>query len=312
MPESPGTAHKWRAPLTMPSPRADNPGENNHLSSEAAVSLLGTLDTLSLPDLFELLAVTSKTGALHVRGERGLGVVYFAGGKVCGGEAGEQSGPVDGRQALLARLHDVCFELFRFEDGSFEFEGDRHPAWPVAGEVEVADLVTETNRRLDEWREILTVVSSVEVRPRLVAEPPAGNVTLDRAQWRVVTGIDGRRRVSALIRVLDGSEFDVCKTLKGLVEAGLVELDAGEPQARGDAPGEVVAEPAPRREATRRPARSGRASAAAGNAAGSDAPEEEADPGVDTTQWDDQVLAVDADGLNRGAVVAFLSDSRKR
>ena len=298
------------------------------------MSLLGTLDTLNLPDLFTLLAGTSKTGALHVRGERGLGVVYFAGGKVCGGEAGEQSGPVEGRQALLARLHDVCFELFRFEDGSFEFEADRRPAWPVAGEVDVADLVTETNRRLGEWREILTVVPSVEVRPRLVAEPPAGNVTLDRAQWRVVTGIDGRRRVSALIRVLDGSEFDVCRTLKGLVEAGLVELDAGEAHGRGetgievgtgsdgrlasvaaaepDPPASAGPAPGPRRDGTRRPKGSVRAVAGAGGAPEPSAGETEAP--AEETAWDDQVLAVDVDGdgLNRGAVVAFLSESRKR
>ena len=80
-----------------------------------------------------------------------------------------------------------------------------------------------------EWREIIAVIPSIEARPRLVPEPPAGGpITLDAAQWRVVTGIDGRRRVSALIRVLDGGEFSVCKILRSLVQAGLVEIDAAD------------------------------------------------------------------------------------
>jgi len=57
------------------------------------VSLQGTLDTLSLPELCELLSGTNKTGALHVRAEAGQGVLWFTGGKVCAGEAGGQKLP---------------------------------------------------------------------------------------------------------------------------------------------------------------------------------------------------------------------------
>jgi hypothetical protein len=288
---------------------------------EAAVSLTGTLDTLNLTDLFELLAATGKSGALHVRSERGLGVVYFSGGRVCGGEAGEQSGPVADRSALLARLHDVCFELFRFEDGSFEFEGDARPAGPAAGEVDVGELLGETRRRLTEWRTILAVVPSVEVRPRLVAEPPGGTVTLDAAQWRVVTGIDGRRRVSALIRVLDGSEFEICRTLAGLVEAGLVEVDEG-----ADAAGREPLVP---------PAEAALVEVAVADQPDEpderderDEPEGEAGPSAHETftaleeaaraaaqeeeRRRSEVVDVDPDGLNRGAVVALLGSNRRK
>lgn len=282
------------------------------------MSLIGTLDTLSLTDLFELLAATGKTGALHVRGERGLGIVYFSGGRVCGGEAGEQSGPVGDRAALQARLHDVCFELFRFEDGSFEFEADLRPAGPPAGDVEVGELLAETRQRLEEWRAILAVVPSVETRPRLVSEPPGATVTLARGQWRVLTGIDGRRRVSALIRVLDGSEFEVCKVLAGLVQDGLVELDAADGPGREQAGTESGVEEAPEAEAAPSesditaevPARPAATAAGAEvltaleEAARAAAAEEERRRTVED--------ALDPDGLNRGAVVAFLSNSRRK
>jgi len=193
------------------------------------VSLIGTVDTLPLADLFEVLSAAGKTGALHVRSELGLGIVYFADGKVCAGEAGHRSGPVDDRTALVARLFDVCFELFRFEEATFEFELGGRPTWPATDTVEVPEILAEMTRRLAKWAEIRRTVPSQDARPRLIPEGPEEGVILDSAQWRLVATIDGRRRVNALIRVLDSSDFEVCGRLASLVEAGLVALDAPDP-----------------------------------------------------------------------------------
>ena len=274
------------------------------------MSLQGTLDTLSLPDLCELLSGTSKTGALHVRSESGQGVLWFTGGQVCAGEAGGQTGPPPPGAGgdLLERLHDVCFELFRYTEGSFEFEADRRPSWPAERGVDVTGLLAETNRRMAEWREIIAVIPSIEARPRLVPEPPAtGPITLDAAQWRVVTGIDGRRRVSALIRVLDGGEFTVCKILRSLVQAGLVEIDAADaPQAPASeaaaAPVQTMDDgegrPAAKVQRDRPPA---------------EEPTVEAEPSAEfsaePSAEDDDPLA---DGLDRGAVVALLTSARTK
>jgi Domain of unknown function (DUF4388) len=268
------------------------------------VALSGTLDTLSLPELLELLSGTNKTGALHVRAEIGQGVLWFSTGKVCAGEAGGQTGPPPGAD-LLERLNDVCFELFRYTEGSFEFEPDRRPSWPADRGVEVAGLVAETERRMAEWREIIAVIPSIEARPRLVPEPPAGGpITLDAAQWRVVTGIDGRRRVSALIRVLDGGEFSVCKTLRSLVQAGLVEIeaaDAGTPPAAVDnGTGAAAALAAPDKDVE-----SGRPSPRPGRDRARTEPESAPEPATD----DSDPLA---DGLDRGAVVALLTSARTK
>jgi len=258
------------------------------------VSLQGTLDTLSLPELCELLAGTKKTGALHLRAETGSGVLWFADGKVCAGEAGGQTGPPPSGAGgdVLDRLHDVCFELFRYTEGSFEFEADRRPSWPAERAVDVAGLLAETDRRMAEWREIIAVIPSIEARPRLVPEPPAGGpITLDAAQWRVVTGIDGRRRVSALIRVLDGGEFTVCKVLRSLVQAGLVEIEAADPAA-ADAD----------RQAPGRPGKADR----------SHNPSQPEPQVLDVAPAGDEEPDPLADGLDRGAVVALLANARSK
>jgi hypothetical protein len=270
------------------------------------VSLQGTLDTLSLPELCELLSGTSKTGALHVRSESGQGVLWFTDGKVCAGEAGGQTGPPQPGAGgdLLERLHDVCFELFRYTEGAFEFEADRRPSWPADRSVDVSGLLAETERRMAEWREIIAVIPSIEARPRLVPEPPAGGpITLDAAQWRVVTGVDGRRRVSALIRVLDGGEFTVCKILRSLVQAGLVEIDAADA-----APSAAAADAAGTAAAT--------LTAADGDGEGRPAPKATRDRSVEEPETEPEVAAEDADpladGLDRGAVVALLTSARTK
>ena len=60
--------------------------------------LEGSLDAFSLPDIFQLLSFTKKTGALHLRRADVHGVVYFAAGSVTGAVSD------DGRQALGRRL----------------------------------------------------------------------------------------------------------------------------------------------------------------------------------------------------------------
>ncbi len=249
------------------------------------MSLIGTVDTLALRDLFEVLAATGKTGAVHVRSEQGLGIVYFTGGRVCAGEAGHRSGPVDdGRDALNARLFDVCFELFRFEEASFEFEPEGRPTWPATDALDVSEIVAETARRLARWDEIRATVPSLEARPRLLPDGPHEAVILEPAQWRVLAAIDGRRRISALIRVLDSSDFEICGRLAGLVEAGLVALDAPDP-ATLRAETEELAEPSiERRWAPSRPSRL--AAVLDGDHWGS----EENGPD-EVAMWDDQVLA---------------------
>jgi hypothetical protein len=275
--------------------------------------LQGTLDTLSLPELCELLSGTGKTGALHVRAEAGQGVLWFSDGKVCAAEAGSQTGPppLSAGGDLLDRLHDVCFELFRYTEGSFEFEVERRPSWSADRSVDVGGLLAETERRMAEWREIIAVIPSIEARPRLVPEPPAGGpITLDAAQWRVVTGIDGRRRVSALIRVLDGGEFTVCKVLRSLVQAGLVEIDPADSAtatataATTESSVGTAAGPAPEDDqAEARPSKGARE-----RSRPEPDPTPEAEARADGNGGPDPL----ADGLDRGAVVALLSGARSK
>lgn len=62
------------------------------------MKLEGSLDAFSLPDIFQLLSFTKKSGGLHLRRPATHGCVYFRDGLVTGATSD------DGRQALARRL----------------------------------------------------------------------------------------------------------------------------------------------------------------------------------------------------------------
>jgi hypothetical protein len=60
------------------------------------MKLEGSLDAFSLPDIFQLLSLTKKTGGLHLAHDGSDGVVFFAAGQITGASA-------DGSRQPLAR-----------------------------------------------------------------------------------------------------------------------------------------------------------------------------------------------------------------
>ena len=62
------------------------------------MKLEGSLDAFSLPDVFQLLSLTKKSGGLHLTNGQASGVVYFADGSITGAISDTS------RQALARRL----------------------------------------------------------------------------------------------------------------------------------------------------------------------------------------------------------------
>ena len=186
------------------------------------MSLQGTLDTFSLPEILELVEKSRKTGALEVRDPQSRGVLYFAGGRFSAAEAGDLNGPVESAEELEARLIDVCFALFRVETGLFEFESDRFPPWPVRGGSEVAPIVEQVQQLRRDWLAIEAVLPSLDCRPGVVDDLDGDRVVLNKAGFRVLRAVDGERNVREIARAVGRSVLEVCKVLKDLVEAGAV------------------------------------------------------------------------------------------
>jgi hypothetical protein len=206
---------------------------------DAGMSLQGTFDVLTFPEVLELLEKKRQTGRLHLRSGGLAGYVYVRGGELTGAELGDQT-PKTSAEAK-ARLEELCFEFLQCERGMFDFQPRVATPWPSTPES-VQEALAQARQRLQEWREIQVAIPSMEARPRVVEELAPEQVTLTRDRWRLMAAIDGRRTVHRLARTLGLGTFEVGRLLKSLVDDGIVTIDTERPKAAiaADAESRVV------------------------------------------------------------------------
>jgi hypothetical protein len=198
------------------------------------MGLSGTLDTFSLAEVLGLIEHARQTGALVVTGPEGHGTLYITAGRFCAGEAADYSGPVDDRHALDVRLIDVCFHLFRFEAGSFEFLADESPPWTAERATDIAPIVETCEQIVRAWPAVEAVLPSFDVRPELAADLPEDSVTLNRTAFRIFTMIDGRRTVRQIAREAGRSVVEVGPVLRDLIEHGAVRIEETARRSRSE------------------------------------------------------------------------------
>jgi len=118
---------------------------------------------------------------------------------------------------------EVLFALLRLETGSFTFEDDvaadtDAPAEPMELALSAAELM------LAEWREIESVVPSMDVWVSLRRNLDGPDVMVDAERWRGIAAIGSGTAVVGVARKLDLHEVAVCRLVKELIELGLAEL----------------------------------------------------------------------------------------
>ncbi len=191
------------------------------------MALQGTLETFSVPEVLRLLSGTRKTGLLALEGDRGAGNVWLLDGRIVGARSDHEQGE---------KIEAVLFDLLRFGDGSFVFETDSEPEDDDLQDADVEEALVEAERLLEEWREIESVVPSLDITVRLVEELSDESVTVTAEQWRSLAALGGGTSVRRLGVHHDMGEFDVSRLVRDLVEAGLVEVDLEARPEPADAP----------------------------------------------------------------------------
>jgi tetratricopeptide (TPR) repeat protein len=107
----------------------------------------------------------------------------------------------------------------------------------VTVRIPVEKLLMEGARRIDEWSRIETHLPHLGVVPSLA--PPSGgadgmsHLHLLPEEWLVLAQVDGQRDVRAVARSLARPEFEIAKTLFGLVTTGVISLADPAPTATG-------------------------------------------------------------------------------
>ena len=179
------------------------------------MALQGTLETFSVPEVLRLLSGTRKTGLLALEGDRGAGNVWLAEGQLVGARSDhEADGPVEA----------VLFDLLRYREGSFVFESDATYDGADPVELDIEEALEAAEELLTEWREIESVVPTLDIRVTMARALADDEVTITGAQWECLAAIGSGTTGRRLGTELGLGELDASRRLRDLVESGLIEV----------------------------------------------------------------------------------------
>jgi hypothetical protein len=177
-----------------------------------------------------LLVKAGKVGEAQIHGataaqrrgdKRRLGEILVAQGAVT---------RRDVERYMRLQIETVVFELFSWKEGSFSFsdggggDGDGDAQIRVSTE----SLLMEGARRIDEWSRMADRVPDAFVVPRIapLGEGPEPSIDLRPGEWEVLTMIDGKQSLRDIASSLGVSEFDVAKTVYGMMSTGLIAAES--------------------------------------------------------------------------------------
>lgn len=138
-------------------------------------------------------------------------------------------------QYIRLQIEEAVFHLFTWSQGSFYFEPGQKPD-PEAMLVSInpENLLLEGARRIDEWSQIETRISSLDLIFEAERVRPLEGIELADEQRKILPLLDGRRTVQEVADDSGLVEFDAAKALFGLLQAGLAHA-AGRREAGGPA-----------------------------------------------------------------------------
>ena len=156
--------------------------------------------------------------------------------------------PRELQRQVRFQIEEVVFEVMSWREGYFSFtEG---PLVDLRTEAEIRipteAILMEGARRIDEWSRIEAHVPHLGVVPSLapLADTTHGALDLLPAEWELLAQIDGQRDLRELAAGLGRSEFEVAKTVFGLLTSGVITIQdphRGAPSDNGPGLAEQVA-----------------------------------------------------------------------
>jgi len=126
---------------------------------------------------------------------------------------------------LQLKAEESIFDLFTWEEGSFEFlDGELPEMEMIPISLDVTGLVMEGARRVDEWNRIRSVVPSADAIPVTLVDDPADADLFAPEERRLLSAIDDRSTVDQVRERAQATEFFACRVLYKAVEAKKVKV----------------------------------------------------------------------------------------
>ncbi len=134
----------------------------------------------------------------------------------------------DIQKVVQTQIYETLYELFRWKEGSFEFETrEKSEYLRILPSLSPEQLLLNVSWMVDEWREIERTIPTMNMVFEKLSNPPVVDSEDDEKgltynQKIVYDLVDGDRTVQEIINKSLMGRFDTCKILSDLQQMGYV------------------------------------------------------------------------------------------
>jgi len=122
---------------------------------------------------------------------------------------------------IRIQIEEAIYHLFTWARGNFFFEADQEPDADILVSINPDSLLLEAARRVDEWSLIAKKIPSLDMVFEVEIERlRRSDLNVSAEQERIAAMFDGTRSVQDMVDETGMGEFDIGKTLYGLIQAG--------------------------------------------------------------------------------------------
>lgn len=134
------------------------------------------------------------------------------------------------RDSLKVQVSEIVYDAFVWEGGMFSFAQETSlPGHAVTISIDLANLIMEGARRIEEWEQCLKLLPDPKMIFRIVANPRDEKITLTADEWKLLFLINGQRTLEELCQDADDDPLQVYRVLYGLRANNLIENVAERP-----------------------------------------------------------------------------------
>jgi len=130
-------------------------------------------------------------------------------------------------QSATRYVQEIVFHLFTWTEGSFFFEPDKQPdRGRITVPIELGNVIMEGSRRVQEWERLQDELPDLEMALKFTDHPDAKlrNISLSPEEWKIISYVKPTNSIRQIAKVHGMNDFQIRKTVYGMLQAGLVEL----------------------------------------------------------------------------------------
>ena len=129
------------------------------------------------------------------------------------------------RDFLKVQVSEIVYDAFAWDSGHFSFARETLlPSHAVTISIDVANLIMEGARRIEEWEQCVKLLPDRDAVFRVVATPRDEKITLSVDEWRILFLINGQRTLADLCQDSEDDAFQVYRVVYGLFANNLIEI----------------------------------------------------------------------------------------